>query len=104
MRASIEEKRESVSEFLPNVTLEGYISEQENSKDAAIASKLAAETYGLKIVKDDVQDMKHNTTRFLIMSKDLQQKKVEKWKQRLLVGFSIDLFNWVGLQLRELRK
>ena len=33
-----------------------------------------------------------------------EQKKVEKWKQRLLVGFSIDLLNWVGLQLRELRK
>ena len=31
MRASREEKMESVSEFLPNVTLEGYISEQENT-------------------------------------------------------------------------
>tara|TARA_B100001778_G_scaffold74467_1_gene59651 strand:- start:886 stop:1350 length:465 start_codon:yes stop_codon:yes gene_type:complete len=57
-----------------------YISEQENSKDAAIASRLAAETYGLEIVKDDIQDMKHNTTRFLIMSKELQQKKVENSK------------------------
>ena len=31
MRASIEEKRESVSEFLPSVTLEGYVSEQDNT-------------------------------------------------------------------------
>ena len=31
MRASREEKRESISEFLPSVTLEGYISEQENT-------------------------------------------------------------------------
>ena len=31
MRATREEKRESVSEFLPSVTLEGYISEQENT-------------------------------------------------------------------------
>jgi len=31
MRASKEEKRESVSEFLPSVTLEGYVSEQENT-------------------------------------------------------------------------
>tara|TARA_Y100000590_G_scaffold198355_1_gene225275 strand:- start:60 stop:1298 length:1239 start_codon:yes stop_codon:yes gene_type:complete len=30
MRASREEKRESVSEFLPSVTIEGYISEQHN--------------------------------------------------------------------------
>ena len=31
MRATKEEKRESVSEFLPSVTLEGYISEQDNT-------------------------------------------------------------------------
>ena len=54
-----------------------YISEQENSKDGAIASKLAAETYGLEIARENVQDMQHNTTRFLIMSKNLQQKKEE---------------------------
>lgn len=32
MRASIEEKREAIGEFLPNVTISGYISEQDNSK------------------------------------------------------------------------
>ena len=52
-----------------------YISEQEGSKDGAIASKLAAKTYGLEIARENVQDMQHNTTRFLIMSKNLQQKK-----------------------------
>jgi len=31
MRASREEKRESVSEFLPSVTISGYTSEQENT-------------------------------------------------------------------------
>ena len=31
MRASREEKRETVSEFLPSVTIEGYVSEQENT-------------------------------------------------------------------------
>ena len=31
MRASIEEKREAVSEFLPSVTISGYISEQDNT-------------------------------------------------------------------------
>jgi len=31
MRASIEEKRKSISEFLPNVTISGYVSEQENT-------------------------------------------------------------------------
>ena len=32
MRASKEEKRESVSEFLPSVTISGYISDQDNTK------------------------------------------------------------------------
>ena len=32
MRASREEIRESVSEFLPSVTISGYVSEQDNSK------------------------------------------------------------------------
>ena len=32
MRASKEAKRESVSEFLPNVTISGYVSDQQNTK------------------------------------------------------------------------
>ena len=35
---------------------------------AAIASSLAAEFYGLKILQADVEDEHHNATRFLIMS------------------------------------
>jgi prephenate dehydratase len=36
---------------------------------AAIASTLAAEFYGLKILQADVEDEHHNATRFLIMSR-----------------------------------
>jgi len=32
MRASKEEKRESISEFLPSVTVSGYVSEQDNTR------------------------------------------------------------------------
>ena len=32
MRASIEEKRETISEFLPSVTVSGYVSDQQNTK------------------------------------------------------------------------
>jgi outer membrane protein len=32
MRASIEEKRETVSEFLPSITISGYVSDQQNTK------------------------------------------------------------------------
>lgn len=37
---------------------------------AAIASELAAEIYGLEILVKDIQDADHNTTRFLILSKN----------------------------------
>ena len=35
MRASREEKRESVSEFLPSITISGYVSEQDNTGTSA---------------------------------------------------------------------
>ncbi|MCF3933617.1 prephenate dehydratase [Acuticoccus sp. M5D2P5] len=35
---------------------------------AAIASRLAAEIYGLDILKSDVEDEAHNTTRFVVMA------------------------------------
>jgi prephenate dehydratase len=44
------------------------IAEMNDSSHAAIASKLAAEIYGLDILEDNVQDADHNTTRFLILS------------------------------------
>ena len=54
-----------------------FISEQGTTEDSAIASILAADTYGLDIVDTNIQDMKSNTTRFLIMSKELQQERNE---------------------------
>ena len=35
---------------------------------AAIASALAAETYGLRIVEADIEDEPHNTTRFVVLA------------------------------------
>ncbi|HPD82566.1 MAG: prephenate dehydratase [Alphaproteobacteria bacterium] len=46
------------------------ISERQDRTQAAIASSLAAEIYDLKILKNDVQDADHNTTRFLILSRE----------------------------------
>ncbi|HMA14821.1 MAG: prephenate dehydratase domain-containing protein, partial [Bacteroidota bacterium] len=37
---------------------------------AAIASALAAETYGLQILDANIQDIPHNTTRFIIMAQE----------------------------------
>jgi prephenate dehydratase len=40
-----------------------------NPEDAAIASSLAAELHGLKILRHNVEDAAHNTTRFYVMAK-----------------------------------
>ena len=40
-----------------------------NPEDAAIASSLAAQLHGLKILRHNVEDAAHNTTRFYIMAK-----------------------------------
>jgi prephenate dehydratase len=39
---------------------------------AAIASKLAAEIYGLRILKSDIEDAAHNTTRFLLLANEAE--------------------------------
>ena len=47
-----------------------HVAELADKSAAAIASTLAAEFYGLKVLKADVEDEHHNATRFLIMSRD----------------------------------
>ena len=46
------------------------VAEAANPEDAALASELAAEVYGLDVLARDVEDEDHNTTRFLLMSRD----------------------------------
>jgi prephenate dehydratase len=46
------------------------IAERGNIEDAAVASELAAEIYGLEILLRNVEDEAHNTTRFYVMSRD----------------------------------
>src|SRR5882724_1441502 len=49
------------------------ISERGDKSAAAIASKLAADIYGLDILAEDVEDEAHNTTRFVVLAGE------EKW-------------------------
>src|SRR6185437_10422813 len=46
------------------------VAEGNDLATAAIASRLAAEIYGLKILKSDMEDETHNTTRFVILAKE----------------------------------
>ena len=45
------------------------VAQWNNPEDAAIASSLAAEIYGLEVLCANVEDAAHNTTRFYIMAK-----------------------------------
>jgi prephenate dehydratase len=46
------------------------VAEANDPTQAAIASELAAEIYGLDILKPNVEDEPHNTTRFLVMARE----------------------------------
>src|SRR5215467_12036719 len=45
------------------------VAERNDPTCAAIASQLAAKTYKLKILKKNIEDEKHNTTRFIVLSR-----------------------------------
>ena len=46
------------------------VAERGGVEDAAIASSLAAGIYGLEVLRRNVEDAAHNTTRFYVMSRD----------------------------------
>lgn len=46
------------------------VKELGDAATAAIAPRLAADVYGLEILAEDIEDAEHNTTRFVIMSRD----------------------------------
>jgi prephenate dehydratase len=45
------------------------VAERNDPSCAAIASQLAAKTYKLQILKKNIEDEKHNTTRFIVLSR-----------------------------------
>src|ERR1700746_2840879 len=48
------------------------IAQRGDKSVAAIASRLAAEIYGLDILAEDVEDEAHNTTRFVVLAREEQ--------------------------------
>jgi prephenate dehydratase len=46
------------------------IADRGDITEAAIASELAGQIYGLKTLKQGIEDAEHNTTRFLVMARE----------------------------------
>jgi prephenate dehydratase len=51
------------------------IAEVGDNTRAAIATRLAAEIYGLSILAEDIEDESHNTTRFIVLSRESRWAK-----------------------------
>ncbi len=49
------------------------VAELGDPRVAAFAPRLAAELYGLDVLAEDVEDEHHNTTRFLVLSRELRE-------------------------------
>ena len=57
--------------FLNTAVAAEYVSKSDKKNIAAICSEEAAKKYGLKILRKGVQNVVNNTTRFIVISKDL---------------------------------
>lgn len=53
------------------------LSQSRDTSRAAIASRLAAEIYGLKVIRENIEDESHNTTRFVVLSATPQPAEPE---------------------------
>ena len=56
------------------------VSKDKDKTKAAIASSLSAKTYGLEIIKNNIENEKGNLTRFLVMGKKISQPDFGKKK------------------------
>jgi prephenate dehydratase len=59
------------------------VAEMEDPHHAAIASALAAELYGLKILRKNIEDEAGNTTRFIVLAKAAKKPQRQKGKKYL---------------------
>ncbi|MGC1444442.1 MAG: prephenate dehydratase [Xanthobacteraceae bacterium] len=58
---------------------------------AALATKLAAKIYGLRILKKDVADAKHNATRFVVLSRE--PRWANRKEKRVMTTFVFQVRN-----------
>jgi prephenate dehydratase len=67
------------------------VAEARDRSRTALATKLAAKIYGLKILKKDVADAKHNTTRFVVLAR--KPKWAGRRERRVLTTFVFEVRN-----------
>ena len=67
------------------------VSEAGDITRAALATKLAAKIYGLRILKKDVADAKHNATRFVVLSRE--PKWANRKEKRVMTTFVFQVRN-----------
>ena len=60
------------------------ISEEQDRTQAAIAPQRAAEIYGLKVLRDNIEDHEHNITRFLILAREAENISLDR---RMITSF-----------------
>lgn len=57
--------------------------------EAAIASELAAEKYGLKIYAEEIETIKQNYTRFFVLAKEAQNYPVKQVNNKSTISFRL---------------
>jgi prephenate dehydratase len=67
------------------------VAEAGDATRAALATKLAAKIYGLRILKKDVADSKHNTTRFVVLARE--PKWASRKEKRVITTFMFQVRN-----------
>lgn len=65
------------------------LAEHRRANEGVLASELAAEIYGLNVLATDVEDHGHNTTRFLIMSREPNYARREDRKMMTTFVFEV---------------
>ncbi|WP_417310608.1 prephenate dehydratase [Devosia sp.] len=65
------------------------VAERGDKSIAAIASRFAAEVYGLSILAQNIEDAAHNTTRFLVVAREPQQPEADSGKVKTTFVFRV---------------
>ncbi|HPQ50306.1 MAG: prephenate dehydratase [Alphaproteobacteria bacterium] len=68
------------------------VAQWNDKSQCAIASKLAAEIYGLEILREGIQDIPDNTTRFLVFSKEMERPTKDR-NTAILTSFFFEVRN-----------